>query len=374
MMYLILEVVVILLSVFETLLVAMIGGSLFFYLHTPLPWMLGSLAFILLWSLLSGRKVCWPATIANIGQVIIGYTIGRTFTQETCQQIMIQLPVMLAVTAATVIFSLMMGYLTHKKTGISVESGLIGSIPGGLTQVAALCAEVPGSDITVVTVMQTARLLSVIFFVPFLAVHGFGYSSVMPDVTAAASIINPIVLPASEALLVGSLVIASAILAWKLGMPTPFLLGAVLGTAGIGLYGTALPTLPRSLLDGAQLCIGAYTGARIKVSNLKNWRMIMPYTILGVISLILFSIAIGFALMHFQHLSLVTAFLSTAPGGMAEMGLTGMLLHADLSIIVAFQLFRLLFILLILPSVLKWLTKKLKYEVLSEIAQPKKSP
>lgn len=43
-------------------------------------------------------------------------------------------------------------------------------------------------------------------------------------------------------------------------------------------------------------------------------------------------------LMHFTHISLVTAFLSTAPGGMAEMGLTAMLLNVDLSVIIAFQL------------------------------------
>jgi membrane AbrB-like protein len=315
--------------------------------------MLGALTAVLLWSWLGKRKVRWPVHLANIGQVIIGYTIGRTFTQDTCQQILSQLPTMLLVTVVTVLFSLMMGYLAHKKTGITIETGLIGSIPGGLTQVAVLCREVPRTDITVVTLMQTARLLSVVFVVPFLAVHGLGYGGIAPIIQPAVKA-EVAYLSISQILIVVSLVILSAMLAWKIRMPTPFLLGAVIGSAGISLYGLPLPNVPQIYLDGAQLCIGAYTGARIHLENLENWQKILPYTMLGVLGLLLCSLAIGFVLMHVTHISLVTAFLSTAPGGMAEMGLTAMLLNADLSVIVAFQLFRLLFILMVLPPILKW--------------------
>ncbi len=353
--------------VLETLLIAFIGGTLFSYLHTPLPWMLGSLTTVLLWNFLCKRRVFWPASLANIGQIIIGYTIGRTFTQETCQQIMLQLPIMLLVTIVTIIVSLLMGYIAHKKTGISLETGLIGSIPGGFSQTSVLCAEVPGSDITVVTVMQTARVLCVIFIVPFLAIHGLDGGGLSSGGVPTISAKGLIFLSVGQMLLVGSLVILSAILAWRVGMPTPFLLGAVIGTASIGLYGLGLPQLPQNWLDGAQLCIGAYTGARIDLGSLTNWRKIFPYTMLGVIGLIFCSIVIAFFLIRFDHISLVTAFLSTAQGVMAEMGLTVMMLQADLSVIVAFQLFRLLFILMVLPPILKWwLAKNSANKILGE--------
>ncbi len=350
------------LLVLETLVIASLGGILFSYLHTPLPWILGSLTTILLWNSLLKREISWPDSFANIGQIIIGYSIGRTFTQETCEQIIIQLPTMLLVTIVTILFSFLMGYIAHKKTGISVESSLIGSIPGGLSQTAVLCAEVPGSDITVVTVMQTARVLSVIFLVPFLAFHGLGQDSMVATNVLSNSVMTLNFLPISQVVILASSVSLSAILAWKLGIPTPFLLGAVLGTASISLYGLTLPPMPQYWLNGAQLCIGAYTGARINLSSLTNWRKILPYTMIGVIGLIFCSIVIAFLLMRFHDISLITAFLSTAPGGMAEMGLTGILLHADLSVIVAFQLFRLLFVLMILPPVLKWCLAKKKHE------------
>jgi len=49
--------------------------------------------------------------------------------------------------------------------------------------------------------------------------------------------------------------------------------------------------------------------------------------------------------MRIAPITFLTAFISTALGGMTEMGLTAMMVHADLSTVIAFQLFRLLFVL-----------------------------
>jgi hypothetical protein len=54
---------------------------------------------------------------------------------------------------------------------------------------------------------------------------------------------------------------------------------------------------------------------------------------------------------------LVTAFLSAAPGGMAEMGLTALILGGDVSVVAGYHMFRLLFILLVLPYFLRYWLK-----------------
>lgn len=347
-----------LLATLKTLMIAALGGSLFFYAHTPLPWMLGSIAAIILWTTATKQTLRWPQEITFAGQILIGYTIGRTFTPATGQEIIGQLPVMLAATIATVGFSLILGYITHKQTGISLSTGLLGSIPGGMSQIATLCSEIPKTDITVVTFMQTARLLSVIFVVPFLAVHGLAGGVTSGSVVSAAETARYAALPHWYGGAVGLCTLAATWLAWRLRLPTPFLLGPILGTAGLVLSGLQAPPVDKPYLDFAQLCIGAYTGCRIKLSNLKNWRKLLPYTGVAVVLLIIFSLLIGYFLQRWHDISLITAFLSTAPGGMAEMGLTAMLLQADLSVIVAFQLFRLLFILLIVPPFLTWWLKK----------------
>jgi uncharacterized membrane protein AbrB (regulator of aidB expression) len=54
----------------------------------------------------------------------------------------------------------------------------------------------------------------------------------------------------------------------------------------------------------------------------------------------------------------LTAFIGTAPGGMAEMGITAMMVNADLSTVVAFQLSRLLFVLVIVFPLMSWLFRR----------------
>ncbi len=50
---------------------------------------------------------------------------------------------------------------------------------------------------------------------------------------------------------------------------------------------------------------------------------------------------------------MLTAFLSTAPGGLTELGIVALTLGADVTFFLAFQLFRLFFILLAAPMLLK---------------------
>ncbi|OPZ70448.1 MAG: putative ammonia monooxygenase [Firmicutes bacterium ADurb.Bin456] len=65
------------------------------------------------------------------------------------------------------------------------------------------------------------------------------------------------------------------------------------------------------------------------------------------------SLGTGYLLTLFHPLSLTTAFLGTSPGGMGEMGLTAVLVGADVSLVAAYQLFRLSFILFVLTILLK---------------------
>jgi len=55
--------------------------------------------------------------------------------------------------------------------------------------------------------------------------------------------------------------------------------------------------------------------------------------------------------------SIVTWFLALAPGGLAEMATTALFLHGDVAQVTAYQLFRVLFIVLAVPPILRWMLK-----------------
>lgn len=339
----------------ETLLVSMVGGFLFQLIHSPLPWMLGPLFFVLVWTQLLKRKIWWHVNMRNAALVILGYTIGNSFSTGTGVQILRQLPAMIICTVATVFASVLIGFITSRKTGVSLSTSIIGSIPGGLTQMATLTEEIEGADLSSVIFMQTMRLISVVFFVPFLVIHGVA-KSVAPGKAAGVTGLEWSLNAVDPVSLIPYilLVLAAVYLAVRLKIPTPFLTGPILGVALLNMLGSGIgPEVPRLLLIGAQLSMGVYMGQNMQLSSLSNWKQMLPYTLAGSLSLVLFSLGLGELLSRFHSIKLVTAFLGTAPGGIAEMGVTAIQVHADLSLVSAYQMFRIFFILFIVPPVLK---------------------
>ncbi|WP_282941368.1 AbrB family transcriptional regulator [Paenibacillus sp. RC67] len=353
--------------ILETILVTFAGGLLFTLLHVPLSWMLGPLTAVLLWSAFTRRRLTWPAGLRNAGLAILGYGMGLTFTAESARQISSQLPTMLMATALTIAFSLAAAFITARYTGISMSSSAIGSIPGGLSQMVVLSEEIEGAETTVVAFMQTIRLLTVIFTVPFLAVHGLA-NGVSTDAASdlgkqgsSNSFIDSLMLWLHDAasrpmffVIVVALIAASAWLAVKLRFPTPYFLGPIIAAGILTVTGFDLPHLPTLLTILAQWSLGIYMGLGIKLSSLSNWKKLLPFSIAGSIAVVAFSLGLSYVLSIVHPISLLTGFLSTSPGGMTEMGVTASLIGADVSMVVAYQMFRILFILFIVPYALRW--------------------
>jgi uncharacterized protein len=330
--------------------IALPAGILFSYLHIPLPWMLGPLSAAMIFNACTGNSVYWPVRLRNAGLIVMGYSMGRAVTAETTQHIWASLPSMFTITLLTLLFCAAAGYITHRQTGISLPSALLGSMPGGLSQMVVLCDEIKNTDLTVVTFMQTARLLAVLFIVPFIATHSLA-SLPVGLVAPPMQVIEYNPLTSWPAMVLAP---AVALLAYWLKLPTPFLLGPIFGAAAGVLSGFPAPPVQPTLLIVAQTFVGLYMGKNICLRSLCQLGKVLPYVIGGAVGLVGFSFGLGYLLTLLHPASLLTAFLSTAPGGMAEMGITAVILHADISTVVSYQLFRLFSILLSVPPLLKW--------------------
>lgn len=344
------------LAICQTFILGSFGGLIFFLLRAPLPWMLGPLTSVVLWNHLGKRApLSWSVKLRDGALVFLGYVIGRAFTPEAAAQIAAQLPVMLAVTVSILLVSLGFGYLTHRQAGVSLATGLMGSVPGGFSQMVLLSEEIETADISVVSFMHTVRLLSIVFIVPYLATYAAGADA--PPLVAAGSVstIFAILPIATLPLLLAALI--AAFIAKKLHCPTPFLLGPILGTALFSFYGATCPPLPAWLIIFAQIFVGAYMGTGIQLASLNRWRILLASTLLGVVVVIAMSLGIGYFLSAYYGYSNATSFLSMAPGGVAEMSVTGIALHADLSVIASYQLFRLFFIMLLTPVLFRKMLK-----------------
>lgn len=338
------------LSILVTFLVALPAGFLFEYLGVPMPWLLGPIIATLLYNSASDYRACWPVNLRNLALIVIGYSMGRTVTAETIQQILIMLPSIIIVTILMLLISVALGYAIHRRTGITLSSGILGSIPGGLPQMILLTEEVKDADMTIVAFMQTIRLLAVVFIVPFVATFGIAHLSGASFAAPPVADHGPLLqyLPAMAMAPIG------AWLAHRLKLSSSLFLGPIFGTAAAVLCGFPALPLPKLVLNMSQIFFGIYMGVSITLAGLRQLGKVLPYAIGSCLMLVAFSFVVGFGLTFFMQADLLTIFLGTAPGGIAEMCITAIALHADISTVLAFQLFRLFSILLAVPPLLKW--------------------
>ena len=334
----------------RTIIAAVIGGVLFSLIHAPLPWTLGPIVSVALVGLVQKQPMVWNLQVRNAALVLLGYAMGRPFTLATLQAIAEQLPLMLLATLVTVSAGVFTGWIMYRQTKINFTSCLLGCVPGGLSQMVVLAAEMKDVDLTAVTIMQTLRMLAVVFTIPFLTIHILTDGSVGEGAWEAA-------LQAADmttALVFALVAVAGAVVGTKLHLPTAAMLGPILATAGFAIAtGLPAPAVPQPLLYAAQLCVGAFIGMSIELQRIVSYQGMGPVLIGGVLLVLLVSMGMGTAVAVLTGESFATAFLSTAPGGLTEMGITALTVGANISTMTAYQLTRLLFIMLVFPYIAK---------------------
>ena len=152
-------------------IVAFIGGYCFQELGIYLPWMLGPLFSILLLKMKFGRYFYWPKKAKSAGLIIFGVQLGSSFTQTTLAEMVLHLPYMLLSTIAVTLFTVVTGVVIAKQMKFSIGTALLGSFPGGLSQMVFLSEELKNVNETVVAFMQTLRVIVVISIVPWVVTH-----------------------------------------------------------------------------------------------------------------------------------------------------------------------------------------------------------
>ena len=336
-------------------LIALVGGLIFSFISIPVPWLLGPMSAILIADRFKRITLYWPRALRDTALILIGYSIGLSFTRSSVENIVENLPTMLLMTVILVASAALMSKVISKLSGVDYPTVLTGSIPGGLSQMIIFAEEMKGIDITTVTFLQVSRLLMIVFVVPFIIFGPIFDISHMRNESAGY---GQFVFDPFMSFIFFIVCIIGVIIGKKLRLPTPFLLGPILGTAILTYFDFTGPTLPTSVMDASQLMIGGFIGLLLKPEKLKNKASTITLALLSGFLLVIGSLVLSFFLSDALNLNIVTSFLSLAPGGMDQMGIIAHEVSADLSIVSGFQLFRLFFIYFAVPPILRWYFKR----------------
>lgn len=335
-----------------TLAVALLGGLLFALLSFPVPWLLGPIAFVLIGSTFKRSLFYWPKYIKSVGMVLIGYTIGLALTKEAVTAIVHQLPYMFGMTMLLILLSAVVAWFVSRGSTTNYPTALLASIPGGMTQIILMAEEMKGVNLTIVTVTQTIRLMLIVIGMPLiLAGLGEGHTTGNQLIQLSAAI-------NFQTVLVLALCVIFSFVGKKIKFPTAFLLVPALVTAiaqGAGMQAVDLPT---SALQIAQILIGINIGLMMRPGELENKAKTLMLALFSGVLLFITAMCLGIFFAKINNFDYPTALLSLAPGGMDQMGAIAHAIHADLSMVAGYQVFRAFFILFIIQPTLAYILRK----------------
>ena len=324
-----------------------LGGVTFYLLSLPLPWMLGAL-FVTMAASVAGLPVAGPVRLRSTIVAVIGVLLGSRFTPDVLAQLgemLLTLVILLVYLVA--VAALVVPFYRHVGRQDWTTAYFAG-MPGGLTEMIEF-GEARGANVPAIVLAHSLRIVITIALMAFLFRIVLGH-----DVGAAATVPGPALGPADALILIGSAVLG-ALLGIRLRLPAPTFLGPLILSAAVHMAGITESAPPALLVNAAQVMLGTILGCR--------FLGIAPATLAraGILSLgatiltLGLAAAAGLAMGRVAGVGLDQALLALAPGGLTEMGLIALAIHADVAFVALHHVARILVVLVLAPLAARFL-------------------
>lgn len=317
-----------------TLLGALIADAL----SIPLPWLLGPLIASLFLGAL-GKPIACDSRWRICGQIIIGMALGLYFTPNLLTALTTYGHFIVLGLVWSMMLGLLLAWLQFKINHVDWSTAWFSSAIGSASEMVNI-AEQYHAQVDKVVAAHSLRLLLLVLIVPFFMTLYFSVDlSQMITKQEASYDVEMMLGLFILAIIVGKVFNHFHVLnAW--------LLGPLCLIAGLALTSTLNLKFPSWFIYFGQLCIGWSLASKFPFDFLKNNREFIWKTVLfNLFALMLTLILVEF-LAIFSDTDQKILLLGLAPGGIAEMSLTAKALGLAVPVVVAFQLSRLIFVII----------------------------
>jgi membrane AbrB-like protein len=334
-----------------TLLLAWVAAQICIALHTPLPWMIGPLLATSFASIRGAPTLSWNP-FRDTGQWVIGTALGLYFTpQVTALLVSLWWAIGLGIVWA-LLLGLAFGRWLHwvhapRMEGLDRATTYFAGPIGGASEM-TLLAERAMARTDLVASAHSLRVLIVTVVVPFvMQFSGWHGLDVAPTFARQIDWQGLVLLALCTGAGAGVMKLMKRPNPWFLG---PFLVATVLTMNEITLSG-----IPPWLSNTAQMVIGVSLGVRFTASFMHTAPRWLASVALATVVMIVVCAGFAEGLVWLTGLPLPTMILSTSPGGIAEMAITAKVLHLGVAVVSAFQVCRLVAILLLVQPIYYWM-------------------
>lgn len=325
------------------------------WLGMVLPYLFGAIITAVLYTKFISSDFKYPGWMQSIGLLIIGLEIGSTFRRDSLAEMLDDAFNIVMLTVLVVILSIVLAFVFKRLTGSTIETAILASIPGALSQMLVMAEQDKRADLLLVTITQTSRIILVVVIVPFIAsfyTAGTGGALFVQEDILSYSSLDMLYM---AALLVAALVITY--LLTKINFAVPILIGPVFA-AVIWNFTTGIDfTMDIQLMYAAQILFGIRIGVQIrslmKDLNVRTFSAMLLHNILLIAgTLLIVMIFLLFTRHDFNNL-----FLSAAPGGIGQIIIIASEMGSDIAMISSYHLFRIFFIIFLVAPLVDWYLK-----------------
>ncbi len=224
------------------------GGTLFAWLHTPLPWMLGAI-FGMACAQVAGAHLRPIPGGRGAAFVVVGTSLGLYFTAPVVTQVAHQWPWFVGLGFAAIALGATSGWVLARVSGFVRTMAYFGRIQGGAAEM-ALMGERYGASVHRVALAHSMRMIAVVTLFPVaITLAGFHATDDYRPITVGYQPLGLVLLLALTA--------SGGFLARLLHIPTAFMMGALVTSIVLTSSGVQISSVPTPLTNAAQVILGS---------------------------------------------------------------------------------------------------------------------
>lgn len=331
-----------------SLIIGLIGALIAVQIGMPLPWMLGAM-FLVMCFATGGARLETPLRLRNLVIPVLGVMLGSGFHPGLFSQLG-DWATAFAVLPFFVAAGFAVSFTFYRVLGrYDPVTAYFSAAPGGLNDM-VIIGTAAGGDERRIALAHASRIFIVINLVALF----YGFVLGVDTGDEARPYIAFADIPMADYLILIVCALAGVMIGPKIGLPAPQILGPMILSGVVHLFGLTETPPPTFAVNTAQVIMGSAIGTRFVGTTPKS---VAKDLILGVGSsgcLLTIALISAWATAYLTNIPTREAFLAFSPGGIAEMGLLALALGGDIAFIATSHIARITLVIAAAPLVFRY--------------------
>ena len=328
------------------LLLGLVGGTLFFALKLPLPWMLGALCLTLTASVI-GLPIRTPDALRPPVIAVIGVLLGSGFSPELLGQVPGWLPSLAMLALYAALSALIVVPFYRRVGGFDPVTAYFAGMPGGLAEMMMIGRAMGGDDRRIV-LAHAARIVITVAAIAFWFRLVLGYQ--VSGNPGGPSLLSMSVQDVAILVFCG---VVGALLGTRLRLPAPTLLGPMILSGIAHATGLTASAPPPGLVIAAQVALGTVMGCRFLGVAARDVGRALMLSAVATAAMLTLALGFAFALHAMLGLDRSLVLLAFAPGGLSEMSLVALAMQAEVAFVALHHVVSIALVVAIAPLALR---------------------